>query len=168
MGVERSQHSPCRDAVAGRAVLRDAQSDILHVSQDTALARSIERKFRPVARAGRSHKHNGFDGRYDPVFFCDGNGSLQIDIDLAAALLDTCVIDENLNPADFRKSSCDIRHDMRVVGSTTQGIGTYVHSDDFVPLLQVFQCARQPDSAGRAGDQNFHLCFPLIIYISVF
>ena len=89
MPVELRPDAARGNAVAGRAVLGDAERHILHIGDDAALAGGIAGKFGSVGGAGGSHENNGPDGRRQTVFFRHCNGPLEIDPDLIAPLLNT-------------------------------------------------------------------------------
>ena len=98
MPVQFCQYTPGGNTVACGTVGGYAQSHIFHIRHDSALTGGIEGKFRAVGCTGRSHEQDRADIRSECVLFCDRNGTLQVDVDLSAALLHSSVVDRIWTP----------------------------------------------------------------------
>jgi len=166
MPVEFRPDAARGNAVAGRAVLRDAERHILHIGDDAALAGGIAGKFGSVGGAGGSHENNGPDGRRQTVFFRHCNGPLEIDPDLIAPLLNTGIVDQDLHAINVRQLSGDIGDIVFVVRIWRIRSGRSfclcdrgrheIDADDLVPFLQVAERTGAADPARCSGDDNLH------------
>ena len=145
--VKGSVDASCGDAVAGGSEGGYPQGDIFHVGHNTSLAGGISGKFCPVGGAGGGHEEYGADGGPDPVFFGDGDRAGQIDLDLAAALLDAGIVDQHMDfPGYIGEISGYIRYDMCVGGAVEDGAFLQIQTGHLMACGQIFSRAGEPDA----------------------